>query len=689
MPTTRSPRSSPDAQAERYWRAGVEHARAGRWHEAAKSHARAAQRSPRDALYWLNLSQAWLRLGDSAQAADAAERALAIEPDNEIALRFSVTAQLERHRYADALAGARALATRDDATHGAWRDYAVALARTGRLQESVGAFMRGLALKPDDVQAYVELCNVFQRLQMHGAAVECLRTALALRPGWAEGLTGVVYHSLFACDWRHLDADLEAVRTLLATPGAEGGVGPFMFLSFGADGREQRRVYEAYARRAFAGIPALPAPADRSAGGRIRVGYLSSDFRQHATAMLLTQVFELHDRERFDVRLYACNPSDGSVLRRRMEAACDAFVDVSEMSDRETAQRIRDDGVEILVDLKGYTLEARPRVMAMRPAPVQVAWLGFPGTLGAPFIDYAIVDPVTTPPSMAATFTERLAWMPDCYQPNDRLRDMAAPPGRAACGLPEDAFVFCCFNHTYKIRPAIFDVWCRLLDTVPGSVLWLLKSNDEVRGNLLREAAARGIDASRIVFAPFVASADNLARLVHADLFLDTLPVNAHTTASDALWAGVPVLTCVGDSFVGRVAASLLHAVGLPELVVEDLAGYESLARSLAQDPDRLAALRRQLARARDEAPLFDSLRTTRELEGLLGRMAERHRAGLPPVALEPRRVLAIGSHTPIDVSVSPAVDAGKDYVIGPEVLPATRPVASIRSEPIGSVGGA
>ena len=313
MPMTRTSRSSSDAQAERHWRAGVEHAKAGRWHEAVKSHARAAQRSPRDVLYWLNLSQSCLRVGDSVQAAEAAGRALALEPHNEIALRFRVTAQLERHRYAEALEGARALASRDGATHGAWRDYALALARTGRLQESIGAFMSGLTLKPDDVQSYVELCNVFQRLQMHGAAVECLRTALALRPGWAEGLTGVVYHSLFACDWRHLDADLEAVRELLATPGAEGGVGPFMFLSYGADGREQRRVYEAYARRAFAGIPALAAPSDRPARGRIRIGYLSSDFRHHATALLLTQVFELHDRSRFDVRLYACNASDGSV----------------------------------------------------------------------------------------------------------------------------------------------------------------------------------------------------------------------------------------------------------------------------------------------------------------------------------------------------------------------------------------
>jgi protein O-GlcNAc transferase len=352
--------------------------------------------------------------------------------------------------------------------------------------------------------------------------------------------------------------------------------------------------------------------------------------------MLIAQVLELHDRRRVEVRLYSYGAGDASPMRRRIESAGDAFVELAGLSDREAAQRIRDDGVEVLVDLKGYTLNARTAILAMRPAPVQVAYLGFPGTMGADFIDYAIADPVVAPASMADAFAEKLAWLPDCYQPNDRLREIGPPPGRAACGLPEQGVVFCCFNHTYKLRPALFDRWCRLLARTPGSVLWLLQSNAQARANLLREAAARGIDAGRIVFAPVVPPAQNLGRLTHADLFLDTLPINAHTTASDALWAGVPVVTCPGDSFVGRVAASLLKAVGLDELVAPDLDAYEAVAHRLASDPARLAAVRTRLGAAREDAPLFDSARITRGLEDLYERMSARWRAGQEPAHLEP-----------------------------------------------------
>jgi predicted O-linked N-acetylglucosamine transferase (SPINDLY family) len=276
--------------------------------------------------------------------------------------------------------------------------------------------------------------------------------------------------------------------------------------------------------------------------------------------------------------------------------------------------------------------------MAMRPAPIQVAYLGFPATMGAPFIDYAIVDPVVLPPEKADEFTERLAWLPDSYQANDRLRPVATMPGRADVGLPESGFVFCSFNQTYKIRPDVFDVWCRLLASTPGSVLWQLSDNEASKANLRREAQARGIDPDRLIFAPPVQPEHNLARIGLADLFLDTLPINAHTTASDALWVGVPLVTCRGNSFVGRVAASLLHAVGLPELVTDSLEDYESLARSIAGDPTRHAALKAHLRAARETAPLFDSLRTTRALEDLYLRMASRWRAGLPPDHLHAQR---------------------------------------------------
>jgi len=626
-------------EAERHWRTGVEHGRAGRWKEAEKSHARAVRIAPGEPLYWVNLAQARRKLGDHVGVIAAADGALAADPHYVLARQMRVAARMERHCYEDLLEDAEAVARRPGAGYESWLDYGIALDRTNRHVAAVGALMSALSCKPDGFDAYITLCNAFDRLRLHAEAVESLRTAVALRPGWEQGLGGIVHHALHGCDWRRLELDLSALAARVAQPGRID-INPFMFLSFGADAAMQRRAFGDHASLRYGAVAPLPAPAPRRAPrtGRVRVGYLSNDFHTHATAMLLVQVLELHDRERVEVRLYSYGPDDGSAMRRRLERAGDAFVDIAGLSEREAAQRIRDDDVEVLVDLKGYTLHARVSILAMRPAPVQVAWLGFPGTSGAPFIDYAIVDPVVLPPACADEFTEALAWLPDCYQPNDRMREVGVPPGRAACGLPQDAFVFCAFNHTYKIRPDTFDVWCRLLKDVPGSVLWLLASNPQAEENLIREAGSRGIERSRLVFAQVAPPAEHLARLTHADLFLDTLPINAHTTASDALWSGVPVVTCTGNAFVGRVAASLLHAVGLPELAVADMASYESMARTLANDPQRMATLRERLRRARDESPLFDSARTARELDALYVRMAERSRAGLPPAPLPAMR---------------------------------------------------
>jgi protein O-GlcNAc transferase len=658
LPTLSPRRASPAAanpDAERHWRGGVEHARAGRWKDAEKAHARAVRAAPNDPLFWVNLGQARRKLGDLDGAAAAADEALRVDPSSKIAVQLRLATRLERHRYADALEDAERVTRYESATHQQWADYGVALYQLGRHQEAVSALLRALACKPDFFDAHVALCNAFDRIGLHAEAVECLRTALMLKPGWGAGIVGAIYHSLYSCDWSHLEDDLRELAALLERPEPQD-FGPFMFLSFGTDAAGQRRVFSDHARLNHAHESPLPPVASpgRAVAARLRIGYLSNDFHQHATAMLLAHVLELHDRERFDVRLYSYGSADGSAMRQRLEVASECFVDIAGFSNREAAQRIRDDGIDILVDLKGYTLNARTAIMAMRPAPIQVAYLGFPGTMGADFIDYAIVDPVVAPPSMTDAFVEKLAWLPDCYQPNDRLREVGTPPGRDACGLPAQGFVFCCFNHTYKIRPAIFDIWCRLLAATPGSVLWLLQSNAQARDNLLREAQARGIDPSRLVFAPVVPPSENLARLTHADLFLDTLPVNAHTTASDALWSGVPIVTCAGDSFVGRVAASLLHAVGLPELAVADLSAYESLAGAIASDPARLAALKAHLKQARETSPLFDSALTTRGLEALYVRMAERWRAGLAPDHLQPQRIAGAQAPAPTPAKESP-----------------------------------
>jgi predicted O-linked N-acetylglucosamine transferase (SPINDLY family) len=363
---------------------------------------------------------------------------------------------------------------------------------------------------------------------------------------------------------------------------------------------------------------------------------VSSDFYAHATAYLIAELIERHDRDRFEIHGYSYGPDSGGAMRARLVSAFDRFTDIDALSHRDAAARIRADDIDILVDLKGHTHRARPKILAFRPAPVHVNYLGFPGTMGAPFIDYIVADDFIVPRDRQTLYAEKLAYLPGCYQPNDTRREIAAAPSRAACGLPAQGFVFCSFNNSFKITPAFFAIWMRLLRQVPGSVLWLLESNVLVRRNLSAAAVAAGIDPERLVFAPLLPHGQHLARHRHADLFLDTLPCNAHTTASDALWAGLPVLTCVGETFAGRVAGSIVRAAGLSELVASSSRDYEALALALAREPARLADIRSRLGAGRANLPLFDTAKRTHDLEALYARMAEIWRSGQPaaPITL-------------------------------------------------------
>jgi predicted O-linked N-acetylglucosamine transferase (SPINDLY family) len=343
-------------------------------------------------------------------------------------------------------------------------------------------------------------------------------------------------------------------------------------------------------------------------------------------------VFESHDRNRFETTAVSFGAHDKSLMRVRLEAAFDRFIDVRNTSDAEVAAMLRKSEIDLVVDLKGYTAEARPGILAHRPAPVQAHYLGYPGTMAADYVDYIIADKIVIPEEHRRYYTEKIAYLPDTYQCNDSKRQMTAHgPRRLEAGLPEDAFVFCCFNNNHKILPEMFDVWMRLLKSSDGSVLWLLQDNPAVVRNLRREAEARGVSPERLVFARRVLPADHLARQGLADLFLDTLPYNAHTTCSDALWAGLPVVTVLGGSFAGRVAASLLSAIGLPELVTHSLAEYQALALKLARDPRALAALKEKLRRNRDTEALFDTARITRSLEAAYASMWQRYQCGEPP----------------------------------------------------------
>jgi predicted O-linked N-acetylglucosamine transferase (SPINDLY family) len=363
---------------------------------------------------------------------------------------------------------------------------------------------------------------------------------------------------------------------------------------------------------------------------RIRLAYLSADFHNHATSYLINELFELHDKSKFEIIAISFGPDRLDEFRMKLAGSVTQFIEVQNQSDFEVARLLRDREIDIAVDLKGYTRDSRPGILAFRPAPIQVNYLGFPGTMGADFIDYIIADRFVIPPAERVCYTEKIVYLPDSYQPNDSKRRIADhTPTRAEAGLPETGFVFCSFNNSYKIGPVVFDCWMRLLHRVAGSVLWLLGSNDAMIRNLRRSAEYRGIAPDRLIFAPRIGLADHLARHRLADIMLDSLPYNAHTTASDALWAGLPVLTCAGSTFAGRVAGSLLTAIGLPELIARSPADYEALA--LALDPDRLAALKAKLAQNRPFSALFDADRYRRHIESAYESMYARHRRGEAP----------------------------------------------------------
>jgi protein O-GlcNAc transferase len=633
--THRASRRPAQPMGEANYRRGLLHAKDGHWQAALKDFERAVASNPSDSVYWLNLAHARMRCGQYDLGADAAQRGASLAPHSEPALAVAAECLNAAHRQPETvklLAGRDLAGIRDHHVH---FELGQALQHLDRFKEAADCYLAALSRKPDFMVAHVQLGNVFNRVALHEEARECFKTAIAVGGDAVQLTSGMTFEDLHACRWDHLAEDLPELMRLM-----DEGAGypqPFQLLAQPSTRRQQLSAASRYAQNVFAGLELLPPAPPRPASARIRLGYFSSDLHEHATAYLLTQILEHHDRSLFEVVAYSYGADDASPMRRRIQQAVDRFVDVREMSNRAAAERIRADGVDILLDLKGYTLGARNGVLAFRPSPIQVNYLGFPGTLGAPFYDYIIGDPTVTPLAHAADYSEKIAQMPVCYQPNDRSRAIGPRPTRPECRLPESGFVFCSFNSAYKITAEVFDIWCRLLKQVDGSVLWLYETNPQARRNLTREAQRRGVDPARMIWGEQLPQTRHLGRLQLADLVLDTRPVCAHTTASDALWARVPVLTCPGDTFVSRVAASLLKAAELPELIAPDPAAYESMALALACDPQRLGALKERLANNRERCALFDSVRYTRELEALLERMHERHARGLPPDHLAPQ----------------------------------------------------
>ncbi len=447
-----------------------------------------------------------------------------------------------------------------------------------------------------------------------------------------------LHRSRSMCEWHAFADESRSMRAMLDGQ-SPGLVPPFLYLAEpGISASDHRLCAELWTQERRAAAHALREVMDFRFYGRkrkkIRIGYLSNDFHDHATALLMVEMLEAHDRDNFEIIAYSYGADDGKPMRQRLYQAFDDFHSIADLTDQQAASAIYGDGIDILVDLKGFTQNSRTRILMLRPAPILVSFLGYPGTLGDGVCDYIITDSYVTPPQAIVDYSESFALMPHSYQPHGRLSLQQSPPSRQEMGLPEDGFVFCCFNQTFKINPSMFTLWCRLLEVNPGSVLWLLDS-DTARGNLRNEAQKRGIGGHRLVFAPHTNQIHHLERLQLADLVLDTSPYGAHTTASDALWAGVPLITHAGETFASRVAGSLLRAVGLDELIADDFDRYFELAYELATDPHRLAALKSRLIANSDDAPLFDVPLYTRNLEALYQAMWNRHHAGQSPGTLQ------------------------------------------------------
>jgi protein O-GlcNAc transferase len=624
-----------------------------------------------------NIGNALLENGQPEQALASFERALALKPDYMVCLYNRGNALRVLGRHEQALAGYDAVLRLQPAHAAALNNRGLALLELSRMTEARESFERALAVDPQFAEARRNLAVVLndlgnallereraqealahydeslrlaperaetlynrgaalRQMRRHGEAAQHFAQALRLEPDNKRLAIGNLFHArLDCCDWRDFDALATRLREELERD--QRLINPLSGLLIDAPDL-QLNCARGYVAQKFPrpATSAPPEPARAVQAGRLRVAYVSGDLREHPVGYLLAGVLERHDHAAFEIIGVSLRPAESTTLGMRLRRACDRFIQVGESDDADIAAQMRELGVDVAIDLMGFTQGARLGIFANRAAPVQASWLGYPGTTGAPFMDYLIADAVVAAPDAQQWYAEQLVRLPYCYLPNDDRREIAAVPTRAALGLPERSFVFCAFTNAYKINPPMFQVWMRLLREVPDSILWLRSLGPEPEANLAREAVLRGVDPARLVFAPLVDGMDlHLARLSVADLYLDTLPYNAHSTACDALWAGVPVLTCPGRGFAARVAASALSAVGLPELIADDPQHYARLGLELAGAPQRLRELRARLSARRRTAPLFDTAGLSRQLERAYRLMHERAAQALPPVAFD------------------------------------------------------
>ncbi len=612
--------------------------------EAASAFERARALNPHDAEVRLNLGMARIQTGEIAAALDGFGEAILLQPNNPEAYIQRAMALGGLGRFDEALADYAIAGRLDPMSADVHKDRAQVLETLGRLEEAADSYRQAIRRAPRIAELHNNLANILRKLG-HAAealnsygvaarldpqrpvyrtnmasllhelgdfdgAVRCGIDAVVLDSEDGSALAQLRFHRADICDWTDYAADVERLARLIAD--GRLATNPFPLLACLDDPAIHRRA-------ATSMVPTAPPPhpfAPRDARARVRIGYFSSDFHNHATMHLLAEVLEAHDRERFEIVAFSFGPDKSDDWRARAVAAFDRFIDVRSLSDAGIAAMAREIGIDIAVDLKGFTQNHRMGIFAHRAAPVQVSYLGYPGTTGAPFIDHVIADRTVIPEAHQDDYSEKVAYLPGCYQPNPRCRDVSDRVFmRAEVGLPAEGFVFCCFNQAYKITPDVFGAWMRVLQHVEGSVLWLWADHQTARANLRKEAVVRGIDPARLVFAERLPVEEHLSRLRLGDLFLDTFPCAAHTTASDSLRAGLPILTMTGRSFASRVAASLLTSIGLPELIVTSLPEYEQRAVRIGRDGTYTAQLQRTLHERLPTAALFDSSQLARGLE--------------------------------------------------------------------------
>jgi protein O-GlcNAc transferase len=634
---------------------------------AVKSFNEALQISPNDLDALLNSASALHEIGYYQEAINRYNKALSLKQDNFEAWSNKGNSLNKIKLYDEAISHHDMAISLNPNYHVAWMNKGLVLSELGCYEEAVACFDKALSLEPTYAEAALNKSHVLIKLKSYeeaallaekvsnnanfpeawvnrgtalselrhyDEAIYCYDKALNLNPNINFVYGDLVHLKLKICNWSDLVESLEDISKKVVAN--EKVINPFPLLALNDDVLLHKKSSEIYIQSRYSYNPSLGPILKRPQGQKIRVGYFSADFHNHATGHLMAELFELHDKSQFELLGFSFGPRKNDEMRQRLEKSFDQFIEVGNMSDIEIAKLSRNFNIDIAVDLKGFTQDARTGIFAYRAAPIQVNYLGYPGTMGADYMDYIIADKTLISPELQSCYSEKVIYLPNSYQTNDRKRLISERQfTRQELRLPEHGFVFCCFNNNYKILPATFERWMRILKAVDGSVLWLFQDNSSAKENLKKEAEKQGIASDRLVFAERLPLPEHLARHRQADLFLDTFPYNAHTTASDALWAGLPVLTLMGRSFASRVAASLLNAIGLPELITSSKKDYESLAIELALNSNKLADIKLRLANNRLNAPLFDTPLFTKNLEAAYTKIYGQYMKDLPPECIE------------------------------------------------------